>query len=371
MTTKPAGTPPITGVDLRPDGVYGRLWIPRAFIILLGSAAVVILLAGMRAAAWMIAPLFLALIIVIALSPIQRWLLRHGWPRWATTLVLVILVYGLMFSLASVLIVSVGQLATLLPTYTNNAQGLGAALRNAVEKLGIGPEQTQEITGPIDFSNLLGALGGLLSSMSDLLTGLIFLLSLLLFFSVESSGAGMRLAAIGADRPHVADGLRTFAAKTRKYLAVTTIFGLIVAALDTIVLALLGIPLAILWGLLAFITNYIPNIGFVLGVIPPALLGLLVGGWRLAVTVIVVYSVVNFVVQSLIQTRFVGDTVDLSVTVTFLALLFWGWILGPLGTLLAIPLTLLAKALLVDIDPRAGWADALLRSRPGGRPGKA
>jgi AI-2 transport protein TqsA len=97
-------------------------------------------------------------------------------------------------------------------------------------------------------------------------------------------------------------------------------------------------------------------------VVPPALLGLLTGGPQLMVIVIVVYCVLNFIVQSIIQPRFIGDAVGLSVTVTFVVLFFWSWLLGPLGAILAIPLTLLAKALLVDIDPQAKWADALLRA---------
>jgi AI-2 transport protein TqsA len=147
---------------------------------------------------------------------------------------------------------------------------------------------------------------------------------------------------------------------------VTTIFGLIVAVMDTVALAIMGIPLAVTWGLLAFITNYIPNIGFIVGLVPPAVLALLQGGPKLMIIVIVVYCVLNFVVQSLIQPRFVGDSVGLSVTVTFLTLFFWTWLIGPLGAILAIPLTLLAKAMLVDIDPGASWADALLRDRPAG-----
>jgi predicted PurR-regulated permease PerM len=145
---------------------------------------------------------------------------------------------------------------------------------------------------------------------------------------------------------------------------VSTVFGAIVAVGDTIALAILEVPLPVLWGLLSFITNYVPNIGFVLGVIPPALLGLLAGGWTEFWVVIVVYALLNFVVQTLIQPRFVGDSVGLSMTVTFLALLFWGWVLGALGALLAIPLTLLVKALLVDVDPRGHWLDALLREEP-------
>jgi predicted PurR-regulated permease PerM len=335
-------------------------------VILLGAAATVIILAGMQAAAWLIAPVFLALIIVIAISPVQEWLRRHRWPSWASTLVLVFLVYALLFVLTLVIIVSVGQLATLLPTYASSAQGLETALANAMTKLGVGPEQTQTATSPANFSSLLGMLGGLISGLSSLLTNLVFLIALLLFLSVEAGGAGARVTAIAAERPQVAVALGRFATGTRTYLIVTTIFGLIVAVLDTIALALLGIPLVFLWGLLSFITNYIPNVGFFLGLIPPALLGLLAGGWQLMVAVIVIYCVLNFVVQSLIQPRFIGDSVGLSITVTFVALLFWTWILGPLGALLAIPLTLLAKAVLVDIDPRAGWADALLRSQSGG-----
>ena len=142
----------------------------------------------------------------------------------------------------------------------------------------------------------------------------------------------------------------------------TTVFGLIVAVLDWIALAILGIPLAFTWGLLSFITNYIPNVGFLIGVVPPALLGLLTGGPSLMLIVIVVYSVLNIVVQSIIQPRFIGDAVGLSVTVTFVALVFWAWLLGPLGAILAIPLTLLCKALLVDVDPQARWDGALLRA---------
>ena len=206
-------------------------------------------------------------------------------------------------------------------------------------------------------------IGSLLSGLTDTLTSLVFLLALLLFLTLETSSAGERVAEIATDRKDVADALGRFATGTRVYLIVTTVFGLFVAVLDTVALALLGIPLAITWGLLAFITNYIPNVGFVLGLVPPAVLALLVGGWPLFVWVIVIYCALNFVIQELIQPRFVGDSVGLSATVTLLSLVFWAWIIGALGALLAIPLTLLAKGFLVDIDPRARWANALLRSQ--------
>ena len=335
--------------------------LPRALVILIGAAAVVVVVAGIQATAWLIGPAFMALIVVIAVAPVHGWLRRHGWPGWATTLVLILLVYGILLGLALGIIFSLARLGTELPQYASKADGLVNSATAKLAALGVGPEQLQQAASSLNLGKLAGVIGALLSSVAGLASNFVFLLALLLFLSVETGGAGDRIASIAADRPRVAEALGHFAWGTRQYLLVTTVFGFIVAVLDTIALAILGIPLAVTWGLLSFITNYIPNIGFILGVIPPALLGLLTGGPTLMVIVIVVYCVLNTVIQSVIQPRFIGDAVGLSVTVTFVVLFFWAWLLGPLGAILAIPITLLCKALLVDIDPQARWADALLR----------
>jgi AI-2 transport protein TqsA len=156
---------------------------------------------------------------------------------------------------------------------------------------------------------------------------------------------------------------RSSAARAATWV-VSTVFGLIVAVIDADFLWLVGVPLPLLWGLLAFITNYIPNVGFIIGVVPPALLALLEGGPRLMVIVIVAYSAINFIIQSIIQPKFVSDAVNLSLTLTFLSLVFWAFVIGPLGAVLAIPLTLLAKALLLDVDPNTRWISGLLVGGP-------
>lgn len=322
----------------------------------------VVVLAGVQATAWLLGPAFMALIIVIAVSPAQDWLRRHGWPGWATTLVVVILVYAILFGLALGIIGSVARLATELPKYASTAQGLVTSATARLAALGVGPEQLQQAAGSLDLGKLAGVLGALLSSIAGLASNFVFLLALLLFLSVEAGGMGDRFALIAQDRPKIIKALGHSAWGTRQYLLVTTVFGLIVAVLDSVALALLSIPLAVTWGLLSFITNYIPNVGFLIGVVPPALLGLLTGGPQLMVIVIIVYCAINFVVQSIIQPRFIGDAVGLSVTITFVALVFWAWLLGPLGAILAIPLTLMCKAILVDVDPQARWAEVLLRS---------
>jgi AI-2 transport protein TqsA len=345
-------------------GDRGRWALPRGLIVLLGLAAGVAVGAGVQVMAWLIGPMFLALTIVISVGPLQACLRRQGVPQWAATLALVLAVYAVLIGMTLVLVVSVAQLATVLPRYADRAEELVASAASVLSRFGVGPDQLSETARSLDWERLVTLAGSLLSGLAGLASNIVFLLTLLLFLCTEASGVNARLQAIGRDRPEVARALSGFAVNTRKYMVVSTVFGLIVAVLDTIALTLMGIPLAATWGLLAFITNYIPNVGFVLGVIPPAVLGLLEGGPGLMVAVIVVYSVLNFVVQSLIQPRFVGDSVGLSVVVTFLALVFWAWLIGPLGAVLAIPLTLLAKAMLVDIDPSASWADALLRNRP-------
>ncbi len=166
---------------------------------------------------------------------------------------------------------------------------------------------------------------------------LFFVVTLLLFFALDAAWFPDRLDSTPAQRRPLAAALHTFAHGTRSYLLVSTVFGLIVAVLDTGALWLLGVPAPLVWGLLAFITNYIPNIGFVIGLIPPMILGLLVGGLPLMLAVLAVYCVLNVVIQSVIQPRVVGGAVGLSGSLTFLSLVVWAWLLGALGALLAVP----------------------------------
>jgi predicted PurR-regulated permease PerM len=221
-----------------------------------------------------------------------------------------------------------------------------------------------DLVEQIDYGQVVDFATGLLGRLTETFSTLVLLLTAMVFVTIESSGFGRRMALVAAERPHLPVAMTLFTQGTRSYLVVSTVFGAIVAVGDAIALYWIGVPAAALWGLLAFITNYVPTIGFLLGLIPPALLGLLAGGWGELLLIVLVYSLLNFVVQTLIQPRFVGDSVGLSMTVTFVALLFWGWVLGALGALLAIPLTLLVKALLVDVDPRNHWLDALLREEP-------
>ncbi|MCY7340692.1 MAG: AI-2E family transporter [Pseudonocardia sp.] len=331
---------------------------------LFGFAAVVVVVAGLRGFGELLAPLFLALVLVVTVTPMAAALRRRGLPRWLATIVTLLAVYAILLALVGSLVYTVAELVRVLPGYGPQFNDLVVNAAAQLSRLGVGPPEIQSALSQFDIGSAVGFLQGLLGQLAGVLTTLLLILSVLLFMTIDSTSFPERLLAIGRSRPHIVTALTSFSHGTRRFLAVSTIFGLLVATLDVLVLTVLDVPLALLFGLLSLIANYIPNVGFLLALFPPALLAFLEGGPGLMLAVIVAFLVINTLLQTIIQPRFIGDAVGLSVTVTFLALVFWGWVLGPLGALLAIPLTLLAKALLVDSDPHTRWINSLIAARP-------
>jgi len=329
--------------------------LPRGLIILGTLAAAAITIGGLRSTSGILGPIFLALVLTILVHPVRTMVLARGAPAWLGTVTAMVTVYLLLLGLGAALVVAVGRRDTLIPTYADDFDGLLDDIRTGLSNAGVGSDQSKQLTDSVDLNQLASYLTNLLGNFFDALSSLSFALALLFFMALEASMFTDRMRRALDDGGALAASLQSFAQGTRTYLVVSTIFGLIVAVIDTLFLWLIDVPAPLLWGLLAFVTNYIPNIGFVIGLVPPALLALFEGGVSRMLIVIAVYSVINFVIQSIIQPKYVGDAVGLSGTITMISLVFWGWVFGALGALLAVPLTLLAKALLVDIDPPVRW----------------
>jgi AI-2 transport protein TqsA len=338
----------------------GSWALPRAVLVLLGGAGAVVVAAGLRGAAGILGPAFLALTIAITIHPLLAWLGRRRVPGWLAVALTMLVAYAALLAMAAALVLAAARLATLLPSYQAQFTSLVDQLTGRLGELGVTHQQLDTAVSQFDLNSLARVLQQVLIEVAGVVSDLGFILVLLLFLIIDGSTFPQRLEAAATQRPQLVEALTGFARATRHYIVVSTVFGLLVSLVDVAALYWLDVPLPWLWGLLAFITNYIPTIGFVLGLIPPALLALLEGGVRQAVLVIVAYSVINTVIQSLIQPKVVGDTVGLSITVTFLSLVFWTFVIGPLGALLAVPLSLLTKALLVDADPASRWLDVLI-----------
>jgi AI-2 transport protein TqsA len=327
-------------------------------------AGMLVAVLAIRQFAAIFAPVLLALVLVIAVHPLTGILRRRGLPMWLATTITVIAVLGLIVGLAAAFALSIARLATILPTYEDRFAELVANVQTWLASLGVGREEVQAVLDQISLSKIAELAADILAGVATTFSNLLFLLFVIAFMALDAVGFASRLSRIRRQRPDVVGALDTFVTGSRRYLAVATVFGFIVAVVDVGFLWLVGVPLAVLWGLLAFITNYIPNVGFIIGLIPPALLALLEGGPQLMIAVIVVYSVVNFVIQSIIQPKFVSDAVNISLTVTFLSLVFWTFVIGPIGAILAVPLTLLVKSLLLDVDPDTRWMSSLLQGGP-------
>ncbi|HEX5919577.1 MAG TPA: AI-2E family transporter [Nocardioides sp.] len=335
----------------------------RTTTMLVGSAATVVVLAGIKAASGIVGPVMLALALTILFHPLRRRLERRV-PVWLASVTLLVAAVVLLLVLGLSVGVAIAQLAQLVPTYADEFDELGASIGSALNALGVGADQVDEIAAGVDPERVAEAATSVLSDVASLTSSLFLIVTLLVFFAFDAAKTTDLVAIARMHRPHLVEALGSFARGTRSYFGVSAVFGLIVAVIDTALLFVLGVPGAFIWGVLAFVTNFIPNIGFVIGIIPPAIIALLEGGPSLMITVIVLYSAVNVVIQSFIQPRFVGDAVGLSTSLTFLSLVFWAWILGPVGALLAVPSSLLARALLVEADPEERWRLPLISGEP-------
>jgi AI-2 transport protein TqsA len=331
--------------------------------LLVSAACLVIVVAGLRAVEEIIGPLMLSVALTIVFHPLRAPLERRM-PPWVASVVVLVAAYVLLIALTLAVVVSVGRLAALIPTYAPDLDDMASGVGDRLADLGMAAPQTNAVVDSLDVTRVLDAATSFLSGIASVLSDLFFIVTLLLFLAFDSAGATRLAERAREHRPQLVDALARFARGTRSYLGVSAVFGLIVAVVDTVLLWALGVPGAFVWGVLAFVTNFIPNIGFVIGVVPPALIGLLEGGPALMLWVIVLYSVVNVVIQSIIQPRFVGNAVGLSTTLTFLSLVFWTWVLGPIGALLAVPMSLLLRAVLVDADPDGRWRLPLISGHP-------
>jgi len=323
--------------------------------IVLVMAAIVILLGALKAAAVIAVPILLASFIAIIISPIYTWLLNKKVPP---ALALLAVIGGLMiiFSLVGVLIgSSVHSFSDNLPVYEAQLQIQLDAFTGKLKAMGIIDGELGAIFNP---SALMKYSATVLKGAGSVLTNSFMILLIIAFMLLESTHFATKLEKAKGHGNTMAQIDEVFS-KIKHYMAIKAVVSLATGVLITILLMLIGLDYAILWGFIVFLLNFIPNIGSILAAVPAVLLALVqLGTWG-ALEIATIYLVTNILIGSIIEPRVMGKGLGISTLVVFLSLIFWGWLLGPVGMLLSIPLTITIKIMLYN-EPKTRWLAVLM-----------
>lgn len=328
--------------------------------ILYAGAAIVACLIGIYFIRDVVAPVFLAMTLVVTARPLVLWLNERRVPKMISALIGMLVVFLVLLAILFAVTVAMIQFIQAMPAYADRFNELWAQASERLIAWGVSQETITEWLRTFDYSRLLGYVTGVMSGVGFWATFLGSLFLFVAFVAVDLTDTTQQHLKLKAVRPNLDAALLDFSWRVRKYWIVNTIFGVAVALINMGILASLQIPLVLTWGILAFVTAYIPNVGFIIGMVPPALMALLARDFQTMVIMVALYVVVNFIASMVIQPKVTGDAVGLNITTTFISLVFWSIIIGPMGAILAVPMTLFCKAILFDADPKTRWLSVFM-----------
>ncbi len=329
---------------------------------LVTTACFVIIIAGMRFASSILVPFLLSLFIAKICTPFLFWMQKKRTPKVLAIVVIFVAIIGIGWLLLIFVSSSLNGFSKALPAYQ---KGLAAKTASLVSWLqGHGVEISSQLV--IDYFNPQKAMNMVavtLNGLRAVLTNFLLIMLTVLFILLEASGFPQKLRAALHDPDESLARISKITESVNRYLLMKTMFSLLTGILIWIWLLILGVDFPLLWGLLAFLLNFVPTIGSLLAAIPAVLLALIQLGGSSALFTCLGYLVVNVSIGSIMEPRLMGHGLGLSTLVVFLSLIFWGWVLGPVGMLLSIPLTMTVKIAL-ESDEESRWLGIMLGSGP-------
>jgi predicted PurR-regulated permease PerM len=335
--------------------------------VFIGLATVGVALFFLREAAALFNSLLLACIIVVAANPLLVWLQRKGLPNWLVFLITLLVILAVFGGVVLLLVFGVAQLVEAVPTYMAQLEAAKEALREFLENLSIDRVDVSTALNLVDPGSLIDAMVEFLVGLAGGVSDIILVLLIMVFLLLEAFNIPAKLASeIELGNAYV-KRLSEFAVDIRQYIAITTIIGLLTGLLDTILFLVVGVDFAVLWGVLAFLLSYIPSIGFWLAAIPPTILALLELGPIAGLVTFLGVVLINGFVENVVKPKFMGEGLDLSPFVVVFSVIFWTAILGPLGAILSIPMTLVIKELILDADDKNRWLARMMGTGRGRR----
>lgn len=326
--------------------------------VLLGCAAVVVIIGGLKLAAPMVVPFLLAAVLATILIPPLNWLTSHRLPL---SVAMLLLSFGLVLiwiPLAAIVGASFDDFYVALSEYQEKIQAMVGALAAWLGGHGIeaGRDAIEELVRPAAALSFVRQIGG---GVGTALTNIFLILLTVIFILFEASEFPAKVREALGDRAEVVDSFREFSTRLQQYLRIKTLVSLMTGGTIAVWLSIVGLDFAMLWGVVAFLLNYVPNIGSIIAAVPAVLLALVALDWTGVTLVVAGYVAVNVVFGNIVEPKMMGKGLGLSTLVVFLSLVFWGWVLGPVGMLLSGPLTMVLKIAL-ETDPRTRWFATLL-----------
>jgi predicted PurR-regulated permease PerM len=325
------------------------------------GAAVVIVLAGLKAAQSLIIPFLLALFLAIICTPAVSWLAKRRVPVGLAVILIVIVLLGAFSGFGAIVGGSVNEFAAFASQNQARFDGLVNSASTWFEAHDIDPASL-DLLNMLQPGKLINLLGGVLKNLAGVLSNFFLILLTMIFMLFEAASFPTKVrAAVGPGRFDIGN-MRHAVIQVQRYLGLKTLTSLTTGLLVGLWTAILGLDFAVVWGLLAFLLNYIPSIGSIVAAIPAVLLALIQGGIGYAMLVAVGYVVANVGIGNFVEPWLMGRTLGLSTLVVFLSLVFWGWMWGGVGMLLSVPLTMIIKILFENTDDLQ-WIAVMLDNR--------
>jgi AI-2 transport protein TqsA len=326
---------------------------------LVALAAVVIIVAGLRAASSLFVPFLLAGFIGLLCAPALFWLRDHGLP---TPIALIVVLLGLLSIGAlfgGLMSTSINEFTDALPSYQERFGSVIASLTTTLKGFGIDFGNASNETNPFDPKAALGLVGNLAGGLGSLLNNAFLLFLTVCFILLEASSFPHKVREAFGDSPEIENSMTEIGESIRRYLGIKTLTSMATGFLAYAALMILGVKFAPLWGLIAFLLNFVPAVGSVIAAVPAVALALVDNSPETAAVVTLCYVLINISIGNFLEPRVMGDGMGLSPLIVVASLVFWGWVLGPVGMVLAVPLTVILRIML-DSQTSTQWAAVLL-----------
>ncbi|MCX5884793.1 MAG: AI-2E family transporter [Proteobacteria bacterium] len=306
------------------------------------AAALVIIIIGINQAQSVLVSFLVAVFLAMLGTPPVLWLERKRIPSVVAVLIVVTGMITVLLIVGAIVGASINSFYTELPVYQTRLQEQFSAFQSFLASKGI-RGMDKVLLGFVNPGAVMSLTARLLAGLGSALSNIVLILLTVAFILFEASSFPVKLRAVLGDPQKAFPQFTRFVGDIERYMVIKTLISLATGILIGIWLSILGVDFPILWGFLAFLLNYVPNVGSTIAAIPAVLLALIQLGIGSAVMATAGYMAVNFILDNVIETRLMGRRLGLSTLVVFLSLIFWGSLLGPVGMVLCIPLTMTLK----------------------------